>query len=223
VKAKQLKMKIFSLFILCAGISVFPEISISGTDKSQLNISSGLALVSDFNPGEAILYWTAPGNNGYTGRAAGYDIRYQSYAKGPINTEIEWNNATRLIGEPSPSLAGGRDSIVASGLTYGASLYFCLKSYDSSGNYSVLSNSPLLIVGDTLICPFIPGNANADGSFNLLDAGFIVSFLYRNGSSPYPLAAADADLSGAINLLDVSYMISFLYRDGPPLICPAAK
>lgn len=220
---RQAKMKIFPLFVLLFGISIFPGIFRSNSDIFESNVNSGLALASDFNPGEAILYWTAPGNNGYTGLAAGYDIRYQSYAKGPIDTELEWHNATRLVGEPSPSPAGARDSVVGSGLAYGASFYFCLKTYDSSGNYSVLSNTPLLTAGDTLNCAVIPGNANADASLNLLDIGFIVRFLYKNGISPYPLVAADADLSGSINLLDVSYILAFLYKDGSPPICPAAK
>jgi hypothetical protein len=66
---------------------------------------------------------------------------------------------------------------------------------------------------------FICGDANRDAKINLLDVGFIISFLYRGGAMPYPIEAADIDGNGSINLLDVSFMIKYLYRSGPPLRC----
>jgi hypothetical protein len=215
----KIKTKLLQSIIFLFSILLTPNILLSGDNDLQSSIAQ-VSLQSDsFNPGEVILHWTAPGNNGYIGRAAGYDIRYQAYARGPIDTETEWHNATRLVGEPSPAMAGEPESMTYSGLPFGASYYFCLKTYDSAGNYSVLSNSPLLTVGDTLICPYLPGDANADGAYNLIDVGFIVRFLYKDGILPYPLEAADTDGSGSINLRDVSYIITDLYRDGPEPVC----
>jgi len=64
------------------------------------------------------------------------------------------------------------------------------------------------------------GDANWDGSLNILDVSFIINFLYRGGSSPDPLEAADANGNGAINILDISYLIDYLYKGGPEPICP---
>ncbi len=108
--------------------------------------STGLQpLVADIAAGgEVMLHWTAPGDDGYIGRAAGYDIRYWPSRFGPINSEYKWISAYYVTGEPTPSPAGRRDSMLVTDLESGADYYFCIKAFDEAGNYSGLSNSPLL-------------------------------------------------------------------------------
>ncbi len=95
------------------------------------------------NPGEIWLRWTATGDDGLEGIAAGYDIRYRAAQYGPINSDFRWRNAVQVDGEPAPSQCGLCDSMLITGLIPGESYYFCIKAYDDCGNYSGLSNSPL--------------------------------------------------------------------------------
>jgi hypothetical protein len=92
-------------------------------------------------------------------------------------------------------------------------IYFVVRATDIAGSHDE-SIYALNIRPD-----FICGDANRDAKINLLDVGFIISFLYRGGAMPYPIEAADIDGNGSINLLDVSFMIKYLYRSGPPLRC----
>ncbi len=162
-------------------------------------------------PGKVILKWTAPGDDNYTGQAAGYDIRYQSAALGPLDTEYEWDKANAVSGEPTPSPAGHTDSIIIDGLDYGASYYFCIRTYDRAGNLSLMSNSPLAVSGEYVECPYTPGDVNGDGMINIFDITYLLKFLYLEGSPPIPLEAGDTNASGNINIFDVTLLTSFLY------------
>lgn len=72
-------------------------------------------------------------------------------------------------------------------------------------------------VGDA--CDYICGDANGNGSVNLLDATYIINYLYKGGPAPIVIEAADCNGNGALNILDVTYLINYLYKSGPPLIC----
>jgi WD40 repeat protein len=82
------------------------------------------------------LSWTAPGDDGETGQAAEYDLRY---ALAEI-TEEAWESATQVEGEPAPSVAGTSESFTITGLEVSRLYYFALKTTDGAGNWSVLSN-----------------------------------------------------------------------------------
>jgi photosystem II stability/assembly factor-like uncharacterized protein len=66
---------------------------------------------------------------------------------------------------------------------------------------------------------FICGDANGDQAINILDATYIISYLYKNGPAPDPEISADADGSGSLNILDATHIISYLYKNGPEPIC----
>ena len=82
------------------------------------------------------LAWSASGDDGSTGTAYGYDLRYSS---SPI-TESNWANATRATGESLPSLAGSSESFVLNGLQANTTYYAALKVRDEAGNVLLLSN-----------------------------------------------------------------------------------
>lgn len=87
----------------------------------------------------AELNWTAPGNDGVTGRASEFQVRY---SLSPITTESAWNAATPVtIGIPAPLAAGSPQSMVVEGLTAGTSYYFAIKTLDHVPNASPLSNT----------------------------------------------------------------------------------
>lgn len=89
------------------------------------------------------LRWTAPGNDGTTGTAASYDIRYST---SPITT-ANWAQATPATGEPAPAIAGTVQTFTITGLQGSLTYYAAMKATDASGNVSVLSN---VVSGTTL-------------------------------------------------------------------------
>lgn len=95
------------------------------------------------------LTWTAPGDNGTTGQAKQYELRYATF---PI-TEATWNSATPVAGLPLPKAAGGLESMVVSGLTTNATYYFALKTLDTANNISGLSNVVTATITNTDITP----------------------------------------------------------------------
>ncbi len=99
------------------------------------------AAVTDLAAGSATtssltLTWTAPGDDGSTGTAASYDIRYSTSTIDDSN----WASATQVTGEPTPSIAGTGESMVVSGLSQTTTYYFAIKTSDEVPNVSALSN-----------------------------------------------------------------------------------
>jgi len=79
--------------------------------------------------------WTAPGDDGVTGQAAVYDLRFSTQ---PI-TAGNFLLATRIL-IPAPSPAGTPESFVISGLADESPIHLALKSADEAGNWSAISN-----------------------------------------------------------------------------------
>ena len=84
----------------------------------------------------ASLTWTAPGDDGNTGTASEYDIRYST---SPI-TVANWNAATQCIGEPAPQPVGSSERFTLTRLSPSTIYYFALKTGDEVSNWSPLSN-----------------------------------------------------------------------------------
>jgi hypothetical protein len=82
------------------------------------------------------LVWTAPGDDGNTGTAARYDIRY---SMDPLSDAV-WPSASQAVGEPVPAAAGSADTFVVTGLDQSTTYYFALKAADEAGNWSAKSN-----------------------------------------------------------------------------------
>jgi hypothetical protein len=72
------------------------------------------------------------------------------------------------------------------------------------------------------VCDCVPGNADGEGSHNILDVTHIINYLYKEGPAPIPYEACsgDADCNCIVNILDVTYLINYLYKEGPePCLC----
>jgi hypothetical protein len=199
------------MIMTMAGLSLF------GAGRNCLGVEGGAGsnappTIPLINPGEVILYWTATGDDGYIGRAAGYDMRCVPYEMGPIDTGAKWALAMRLSGEPTPSPAGHIDSMLVSGLEPGASYYFCIKAYDEAGNYSTLSNSALVQAANG---DFIAGDVNGSGRVTGTDVVYLVNYLEGGPPPPDPFLRADCNGNCEVNGSDVLYLLSF-FRGGPP-------
>ncbi|MBC7247147.1 MAG: VCBS repeat-containing protein [Actinobacteria bacterium] len=88
------------------------------------------------------LTWTAAGDDGYTGTAMCYEIRYLDR---PLDGN-NWNEGIPLlVGKPMPAQAGTREEMVVEGplFSFGdgeRTYYFTLQARDEAGNLSPLSN-----------------------------------------------------------------------------------
>jgi hypothetical protein len=82
------------------------------------------------------LTWTAPGNNGITGTASQYDIRYSLSTIDNSN----WASATQVTGEPLPKAFGLPETFIVSGLSPSKLYHFAIKTGDEVPNWSGLSN-----------------------------------------------------------------------------------
>ncbi len=84
------------------------------------------------------LRWTAPGDDGTSGVAGSYDVRFATFE---IN-ESNWASAIKVIGEPVPSAPGSLDSLTITNLLPETTYWFAIKTSDGfpKNNISGLSN-----------------------------------------------------------------------------------
>ena len=174
---------------------------------------------SYYAPGAVMLYWTAPGDNGYVGRAVGYELRYQTCYQGPINSDDRWRGAIPIIGLPHPSQAGRKDSMLVEGLEDRSRYYFCIRAYDLAGNASALSNSPLILVGFPDSCEYLGGDVNGDGRILTTDVTYLINYLYKGGETPFPPETGDINGSGNIRADDITSLVNFLFKCGSVPAC----
>lgn len=84
------------------------------------------------------LTWTATGDNGSTGTASQYDIRYSTAAI----TAANFASATAVTGAPIPTPAGTSQQVTISGLAASTTYHFAMKPADEVPNWSLISNLP---------------------------------------------------------------------------------
>ncbi len=87
----------------------------------------------------ATLVWTAPGDDGISGTASIYDLRYSLTPVGS-DTVGWWNSAQTVSGEPAPSEAGMLDSCVIQNLLSDTTYYFVIRAADEVPNWAGFSN-----------------------------------------------------------------------------------
>ena len=69
---------------------------------------------------------------------------------------------------------------------------------------------------------YLCGDADGEGTVNISDAVFLVSYIFADGPAPSPLAAGDADCDLVITVSDVVYLIAYIFAGGPAP-CAACK
>ncbi|MCX5799999.1 MAG: hypothetical protein NTX17_01220 [Candidatus Eisenbacteria bacterium] len=86
------------------------------------------------------LTWTAPGDDGSTGLASQYDIRYSVSSISGTDTTTWWSQATQCTGEPTPHTAGTTETFMITGLQASKTYYLMVKTADEVPNWSGFSN-----------------------------------------------------------------------------------
>jgi len=78
-------------------------------------------------------------------------------------------------------------------------------------------------------CDCVPGDANHDQQFNLLDILYIIEYLYSTPAGPAPIpydtCSGDPNCDCAVNLLDILLLIEHIYQEpeGEPVLCNCAS
>lgn len=157
------------------------------------------------------LYWTAPGDDNMSGRAARYDIRYSTT---PIGDNIDnwWASAIIFENTPVPSRAGLRDSCTVPYLSIDQPYYFAVRAADEADNWSHISN---IAYTPKLSC----ADVNGDESVNILDIVYLLASVYDDEAPPPVDNSGDMDNSGYVNVIDIIYLINYRFKYGPPPIC----
>ncbi len=115
-------------------LSTMPNITPDTTPPAAVTNLS----VSNCASSSCSLSWTSPGDDGSTGTATQYDIRYST----STITSTNWNSATQATGEPNPLISGTTQTFNLTGLNADTTYYFALKTLDEVPNTSELSNIP---------------------------------------------------------------------------------
>lgn len=176
--------------------------------------AASLFLTEPLAAASITLRWTSTGDDGTTGTARQYDIRYST---SPI-TESNWNSATQVSGEPAPKPAGSREVFEVSGLKPNIAYYFAIKIADERPNWSTLSN----VVEKSACgkCIQFAGNVNGseDGVVDLADLsllqGYIIGISAAKEVICLDAANCDGSPGGFVDLRDLSFMVAYLFAQG---------
>ena len=133
----------------------------SGTTDSippgQIN---DLGAVTGSSEGRINLSWTASGDDGTSGTAMLYSIKFSTSNITTANFDAIADSVTN---PPTPAISGTDQSTVLTNLTPGTRYYVAIKAYDDGMNPSPLSNVVSAVSGapipsDTVVTEFVPND-----------------------------------------------------------------
>jgi hypothetical protein len=150
---------------------------------------------SNPTPISVTLSWTAPGDDGNTGTATEYDIRYST----TMITDSNWWWAVQCTGEPTPKTAGETETFTITGLTPATTYYFALKTADEIPNWSPISNSP---IGTTTLIEIMDLISPAQVT-NLATSNPTATSIMLTWTAP-----GDDGTSGTASVYDIRYSTS---------------
>jgi parallel beta-helix repeat protein len=96
----------------------------------------------------------------------------------------------------------------------------------ADSSYRLLCSSPCIDAGDSVFSPYekirndigareysyILGDVNSDGSKDLADVVFLISYLFKKGVSPCPSRSGDFNTDGKISLSDIIVLLYSLFH-----------
>lgn len=151
-----------------------------GADTTPPAQITDLVAFNDVNSGHFItLQWTTVGDDGNTGTATSYDLRYST---SPIATQNDWDTATPVPVYYGPREAGFVRSVTIRGLSPNQTYYTGIRVIDDAGNASPISNIASASTGaadwtvETLAASDIHG---PDIAFDPLDGEMTVTYADR--------------------------------------------
>jgi len=157
------------------------------------------------------LTWTAPGDDGNSGTASSYEVRYSPH---PVTADTAswWASATSVGTLPAPRRAGSRESFVVVGLAPATTYYFALRTSDEVPNVSGTSNIAVKQTTSGAVTLATPGSFQADvtGASVLLTWNAVPAAGAELGYHLYRKAETDParSLLATLSVTTVSYVDS---------------
>jgi len=94
--------------------------------------------------------------------------------------------------------------------------YYRVRAQDAEGQWGDYSS----ILKTHTLTPYICGDIDGQTGITILDVVYLINYLYKEGSDPDPLNAAEINGIPPISILDVVYLINYIYKEGPDPNCP---
>ena len=209
---------------LMSGVDVIPSmdgITVSGgrlnawnsldNDNTSPSSITNLA-ITDAGYNFVSLTWISVGDDGLSGKASSYDIRYSTSEI----TDISWDDALQAVGEPIPETSGSVENFTVQNLEFGTTYHFAIKATDNVGNVAGLSN----IVSESTTAPAIAYSTDMENASEFDVDGLwhhetyrsnspVSSFAYNTGG-PYYTYNTGASNSGSLTspVIDLSNFTS---------------
>lgn len=166
------------------------------------NLSASL----DCPTGVVTVTWTAPGDDGNTGRACSYDLRWYNRAITTSNWASTWH-----LTAPTPQAAGGTETFQDSDLPACTHFYYALETTDDAGNTSVISNN----AGLTTPCGACGGGVRSAGLERLSLAAPAPNPASSAVEIGYGIPLRDASTAIELAVYDLAGRRVRLLRSGP--------
>ena len=83
----------------------------------------------------------------------------------------------------------------------------------SSQGYTPVLKKRTFVIAN---CEYSQGDPNYDGITNIVDAVFLVNFIFRSGPPLCVEKSGDASCDGEVNVIDIVYLVGYLFKNGPP-------
>jgi len=131
----RVKQKCLFLLILFPLFLFYIQKALAETDATPPAKINDLTVTS-CTAHSCTLSWTSPGDDGNTGQASSYELRWNTI---PI-TESNWNYSFQIFNELIPKPSGNNESLTVTGLVPNTHYYFAIKAIDEAGNEGELSN-----------------------------------------------------------------------------------
>lgn len=156
-------------------------------------LGSGALAFAQTTPTSVMLEWTTPGDDGMTGTASQFDVRYST----SVITSANFASATRWVGTPVPGASGSVQTTTITGLQPNTTYWFAMKAADEVPNWSTMSNVvqyTTAVVVDP-VRPAMVTNLSVTGST-------------ENSASLSWTAVGDDSLTGTASSYDIRYATS---------------
>ncbi len=107
-------------------------------------------------------------------------------------------------------------TLAVSGLEEGEYFYQVFAT-DAEGQVSAGSALETVTVELGSPCDWLVGDANDDGSHNVTDAVYLITYIFAGGSAPTPhsIGSGDCDCNGTVNISDAVQIIAYVFGGGP--------
>ena len=112
---------------------------LDATPPAAISDVSASPAATTFAGAHTTLFWTAPGDDGTTGTATTYDVRYR--IDGPLETLAAFEAASPVSHSLVPAPSGTTESLAVDGLPFGTDVHLAVRAIDAFGNAAALSNS----------------------------------------------------------------------------------